>query len=175
VGRHNEGLSSNQPEIAAANGRRFAAFAAAVLVFVIDRDERFLLLRSPRQPPWQIVNGGVEAGETLVEAARREVAEEAGPDLAIRLLGTVHVNSFRYDAVVTRMISTFWVAEHLGGDAVGGDDMAGSEVAWLTLEEVAALEREPGLIPEETWLFGRALELFRLWRDRDDVELQPYY
>lgn len=175
MGRHNEALSSTQPEIVAAHGRRFAAFAAAVLVFVIDRDERFLLLRSPKHPAWQIVNGGVEAGETLADAACREAAEEAGPELRIRLLGTCHTNSWRYDEVVTRMISTFFVAEHLGGVAVGGDDMVGSEVAWLTIPEIEALERDPGLVPEETWVFRRALECYRLWRDAPPVEIQPDY
>ncbi|HUQ39506.1 MAG TPA: NUDIX domain-containing protein [Acidimicrobiales bacterium] len=178
MGRGDEGLTSHQPEIVAVNGRRFAAFAAAVLVFVIDSAgegaERILLLRSPRTPRWQIVNGGVEAGETLAAAAVREVAEEAGADLQIRLLGSCHTSSWRYDDVVTRMISTFWVAEYLGGEAVGGDDMVDSEVAWLTIDEVDALIEDPGLIPEETWVFRRALDCYRSWRG-DDVELQPDY
>ena len=38
----------SQPELVAANGRRFAGFAAAVLVFIIDPStRRFLLLSSP--------------------------------------------------------------------------------------------------------------------------------
>ena len=48
----------SQPELVAANGRRFAGFAAAVLVFIIDPStRRFLLLSSPakrgREPSFQ--------------------------------------------------------------------------------------------------------------------------
>ena len=157
---------AGQPELVGANGRRFAGFAAAVLVFIVDPStRRFLLLSSPAKrgrPGWEIVNGGLEAGETPLDGVRREVAEEAGPDVRIRVLGSVHTWSYRYDDSVTHMLSLAFVASYLGGDVVPGDDMAGSDVRWASLDEVRSL---PALIPEDVWLFERAHSLFDLWVD----------
>ena len=157
---------AGQPELVGLNGRRFAGFAAAVLVFIIDPStRRFLLLSSPAKrgrDGWEIVNGGLEAGETVLEGVRREVAEEAGPDVRIRVLGAVHSWTYRYDDSVTHMLSLAFVAAYDGGAVVPGDDMAGCEVKWATLEEVRSL---PSLIPEDVWLFERALSLFDLWVD----------
>lgn len=158
------GELSTQPELVAANGRRFAGFAAAVLVFIVDpTTRRFLLLSSPAKrarPGWEIVNGGLEAGETLLEGASREVAEEAGPDVRLDIVGTVHAWTYRYDDDVPHMLSIAFVAAYLGGDVVPGDDMAGSEVRWTTIDEIRELAAsdDTGLIPEEAWLFERALD-----------------
>lgn len=149
----------------ATNGRRFAGFAAAVLVFIVDpATRRFLLLSSPAKrarPGWEVVNGGLEGGETLLEGVAREVAEEAGPDVRLDIVGTVHAWTYRYDDAIPHMISVAYAAVHLGGEVVPGDDMAGSEVRWASLDEVRgiALDERTGLIPEEAWLFERALEL----------------
>ncbi len=163
-----------QPELVGANGRRFAGFAAAVFVFIIDpATRRILMLSSPAKRPapgWEVVNGGLEAGETLLEGASREVAEEAGPEARIRMLGTVHAWTWRYDDEVTHMLSTAMVAAYLGGDVVPGDDMAGSTVWWATPEELA--ERDD-VVPGPPWLIRRAMQCFDLWIDDDQVDLQP--
>ena len=127
-----------------------------------------LLLRSPRRTRgWEIVNGGLEAEETLLEGVAREVAEEAGPAVRIDVLGTAHAMTWRYDDRVPHMISTFFVARYLGGEVVPGDDMAGSEVRWATLEEVRAMEAagEP-TVPGEAWIFERAFAVADLWWPR---------
>lgn len=159
-----------QPDLVAANGRRFAGFAAAVLAFIVDPGtRRFLLLSSPAKRDgvgWEVVNGGLEAGETLLEGVHREIFEEAGPEVRVRVLGTVHSWTWRYDAVIPHMLSVAYVASYLGGEVVPGDDMAGSETRWATLDEVAALAASGArLVPEELWVFERALQCFDLWVD----------
>ena len=160
---------ASQPELVGVNGRRFAGFAAAVLVFIVDPStRRILLLSSPAKrgrPGWETVNGGLEAGESVVAGVRREVAEEAGPDVRIRVLGTVHAWTYRYDDEVTHMLSLAFVASYEGGEVVPGDDMAGSTVRWASIEEIRALAASEVLIPEEVWVFERALECFDLWVD----------
>ena len=165
----------SQPELVAANGRRFAGFAAAVLEFIIDPStRRFLLLSSPAKrgrEGWEIVNGGLEGGETLVEGLTREVAEEVGPAVQLRVLGTVHASTWRYDDLIPHMISTFFVASYLGGEVVPGDDMAGCEMRWATIDQVKDLTAAgTALVPDEVWLFERALQCFDLWW-RQDVDV----
>ncbi len=57
---------------------------SAVRLVVIDADERVLLfqIREPKHPEqgtvWELPGGGIDAGETYVQAALRELAEETG-------------------------------------------------------------------------------------------------
>ncbi len=170
-------VDRRQPELVAGNGRRFAGFAAAVLVFIIDpSSRRFLLLSSPAKrgrEGWEIVNGGLEAGETLLEGAAREVGEEAGSAVRLDVLGTVHSWTWRYDDHVPHMISTAFVAAYLGGEIVPGDDMAGSESRWASIEEVRHIAATGvALIPGPIWLFERALQCFDSWSSDEAPDLR---
>lgn len=52
------------------------------LALVTRADGRVLMVREPRLPGWWLLpGGGAEAGESLVDAARRECREETGLDL----------------------------------------------------------------------------------------------
>ena len=169
-------MTSSQPELVGANGRRFAGFAAAVLVFIIDPStRRFLLLSSPPKrgrPGWEVVNGGLEAGESLLEGVRREVAEEAGPEVRLQVLGSVHSWTWRYDDQVTHMLSLAFVASYQGGTVVPGDDMAGSAVRWASIDEIRSMAvAGEALIPEDVWIFERALQCFDLWVDGEVGEV----
>lgn len=159
--------------IAAAGGRLFGTHPAAVVVPVVNRREELLLLESPLRPGWwEPVNGAVENEETLLEAALREVREEAGPDLRVRPLGVVHACTFAYDAQVTHMISVTYLMAYVDGVPRPGDDMRGSRVQWATLDEIEsqALRLVPPL--DQAWLRHRTLELFRLWEPAPDAPLQ---
>ena len=161
------------PRVTASSGRSFPTFPAAIVVPIVNRQEEFLLLRNPRHRSlWQPVNGAVEAGETLLDAALREVREEAGPTLRVRPLGVVHASTFAYDAHVSTMISVVYVMAHEGGDAMPGDDMRGSEVRWATLGTITSEQLR--LLPplDQPWLRQRAFDLFRLYVDGPDVTLQ---
>jgi 8-oxo-dGTP pyrophosphatase MutT (NUDIX family) len=159
--------------IAASSGRAFATFPAAVVVPIVNQRGELLLFESPRRPSWwEPVNGAVDNGETLLEAALREVREEAGPDLRVRPLGVVHASTFAYDARVRRMISVVYLMAHEGGAAVPGDDMRGSRVRWATLDVIESdgLRLLPPL--DQAWLRRRTVDLFRLWEPEPPVPLQ---
>ena len=47
---------------------------------IVTDGERLLLGHATRSPRWDIPKGGVDPGETLIAAARRELREETGLD-----------------------------------------------------------------------------------------------
>ena len=58
---------------------------------IVTDGKRLLLGHATRSPRWDIPKGGIEPGETLEEAARRELREETGlaaPASALSALGT---------------------------------------------------------------------------------------
>jgi 8-oxo-dGTP diphosphatase len=54
-----------------------------VYVLLYDEDQQKVLMVFNKRGTWSFPGGGVEAGETLEEAAIREVKEETGCDVAI--------------------------------------------------------------------------------------------
>lgn len=53
-------------------------YTLGVRVLVLDAKDRVLLVRHSYLEGWYLPGGGVDRGETMVEAACREVLEEAG-------------------------------------------------------------------------------------------------
>jgi len=76
------------------------------------REGQVLLVQHTYQDAWYLPGGGVERGETLVEAARREAAEEVGAALGpLSLLG-VYTNMYegKTDHVVVLICHEFTVS-----------------------------------------------------------------
>ncbi len=161
-----------QPTLTSADGQRtFACSAAAVLAFVFDSRERLLLLAPPESPDeWEVISGGMEADETVLEAMLREIREEAGPDFNVRPLANLHTSSFHYDDAVGRLISVAFVLAHEGGQVVASDDMAGAKVHWASLEEIESGQLKV-VVPQQKWMFRRALRLYRMFKDEPAVDL----
>lgn len=106
------------------------------------RDDGRLLMVRRGQPPavgtWSLPGGHVEAGETLAEAAAREVLEETGLVVEVgELIQTVDV--FGY--VVHDFAATV-----IGGSLKAGDDA--SDVRWCEPAAVPAMTLSPGLLDE---------------------------
>ncbi len=166
----------HQPIITDVSGkRRFACSAVALVNFIVNEEEKFLLLSSPperkQEDGWETISGALEAGETVLEGALREVREEVGPDVQVRPLGTVHAYTFHYDDNVKFMISICYLMAYEGGQVRPGDDMQGSRYRWWGLEE---LENDNVTIVVPTnrkWLLRRTIELYRLWNE-SQIDLQ---
>ena len=109
---------------------------------VILRGDEVLLIRRgkpPRQGQWSLPGGAQKTGETVFDAARREVREETG--LAVEILGLVDVvdSIERDEAGRARYHFTLVdvLAEWRSGEAVAAGDAA--EVAWFELDALGGL------------------------------------
>lgn len=78
---------------------------------IYDRaGDRVFLIRHTYVPGWQLPGGGVESGETMLEALRREVVEECNVEIAgPPILKSVHLNlqASRRDHVAIYLIEDF--------------------------------------------------------------------
>jgi len=162
------------PTLTSARGRVFATYPAAVIVLIVNEKEELLLLSNPKRPPWwEAVNGAVDADETILEAALREVREEAGEAIRVRPLGIVHVSTFTFDTHAHHMISITYLMAYQGGEVIPGDDMRDSGVMWHPLAQLGQGDLSLLAPLDEAWLGQRALELYRLWNPQPDYPLQP--
>lgn len=110
---------------------------------------------------WSLPKGHVEVGETEVDTAVREVAEETG--IRGRVIGKLGVIDFWFVAEGRRIHKTvhhflLLAEDPLHGLELSDADVEVSEVAWIPLEQVAdrlayaderrLLERVPTLLAE---------------------------
>jgi 8-oxo-dGTP pyrophosphatase MutT (NUDIX family) len=109
-----------------------------------DAARRVLLIRFvlPNMTFWATPGGGVEAGETPLEAAHRELREELG--IAVALEGPVHhaVGIFEFEGALIENSDTFFTGRYDGDPKLTGTIAAESaslqEVRWWTLDEMEA-------------------------------------
>jgi bis(5'-nucleosidyl)-tetraphosphatase len=119
--------------------------SAGVIVFFRDDDGcRFLLLlsRLTKRPLWEFPKGGVDAGETLQQAALRELEEETGMsahDIQI-VPGFEHREEYRFtsgkgdDRTLVRKEVTYFLAE-ARSTKVRLSAHEASQFSWLPLED----------------------------------------
>lgn len=147
------------------NGRTFITTPIALQAILVNEQEQILLLNSPRrQQGWQVVSGALEAGETVQDGTLREVREELGTAVRVRPLGVVHAQSFHYDETVRYMVGIYSLLAYEGGDIVPGDDMAGSEVGWFSLDELHVKPLKLH-VTAQPWMLARAVKAYQQWRD----------
>ena len=76
-------------------------FTLGAFAIIFDENERVLLSHRRDIDAWNLPGGGVESGETPVEAVIREVTEETGLEVAVDRLVGVYTNTRRDDIVFT--------------------------------------------------------------------------
>ena len=113
---------------------------------VVFHGHRVLLIRrgqAPSDGQWALPGGSVELGETLPQAAEREVREETG--ITIAAGETIHVfdlierdetGQVRFHYVIVDL-----AARYLGGKLQAGDDAA--EARWVSADEIKQLPVSP--------------------------------
>lgn len=120
-------------------------------VLVIDAGGRVLLLHGfdparPREPYWFTVGGGAEPGESLAQAAARELFEETGISADAAELGEPvwhEVSDFSFDGTSYRQEQDFFELR-IGSAVVMTDGLEQEEAAvidghrWWTVADLEA-------------------------------------
>ena len=141
----------------------FANVAAGVLV--LDAGDRVLLVGQHRYAldewSWEIPEGGVPAGETALEGARRELLEETGVEATEwRELARLHLSNSVSDEVAILFLATgltHGIAAPEGTEAL--------EVRWLPFEEVLAMTLDGRITDAMTVVAIERLALLRASAD----------
>ncbi len=116
---------------------------------VVFKDQKVLLVRRGKAPAkgmWAIPGGSVKLGETVKQAAEREILEET----AIRIRAGEPVYSFEsieHDENGEVRFHYYIVdleAEYLTGKITPGDDA--DDAAWMTVEELKFNNVNPGTL-----------------------------
>ena len=109
---------------------------------VVFKDDAVLLVRRGKPPAkgsWAIPGGSVRLGETLQEAAEREILEETGiviqagePAFVFDVIERDECCGVQYHYVIVDL-----TAEYVAGDPRPGDDAA--DARWISREELVKL------------------------------------
>lgn len=130
---------------------------------VVFKQKRVLLVkraRAPAQGQWAIPGGKVNLGETLQQAAQREILEETGiviqarePVFSFNSIDRDNNGRVRFHYVIVDL-----AAEYCGGEPQPGDDAA--QVRWVAAEELNSLPVSPATLKllHERYGFGRGGE-----------------
>lgn len=118
-----------------------------IMIFAVTKDQQVVLIRQYRHGVQDVIlelpGGSVDAGETPLEAAKRELIEETGyaSDTFIEL-GQVSPNP----AIYTNQLSTFLAVDVELSDSQSLYNVDGAEVVLIPLEDVIAKARSGELI-----------------------------
>ena len=108
---------------------------------VVNSENNFLWIK--RNNHWDLPKGKVERGESIENAAMREVSEETGIE-NLEITGDLSTTYHTYDIDgVVHLKTTFWFSmKHKGGDTKGTPQTIEgiTEVKWLSMP-----------IPEKVW------------------------
>jgi ADP-ribose pyrophosphatase YjhB (NUDIX family) len=111
-------------------------------VVVTDDRGRILMIRRTDNGNWALPGGAMDLGETIVQAAEREVREETGVDCRVTgLVGIYtnpnHVLEYTSNGEVRQEFSIVFTAERVAGEPTPSSES--SHVEWIETQAVVDL------------------------------------
>lgn len=129
------------------NAPKANSIAVAVSAFIQDDEGRILMIRRTDNDLYSIPGGQLELGETLAEAAVREVREETGIECEVTGVIGLYSNPRHLiaydDGEVRQEFSICFRAKFNSGETRTSDES--KEVAWLTPSQIRTLELHPSI------------------------------
>ncbi len=126
--------------------RQYPQSPIASVAVCVFKGERLLVAKRanpPSQGLWSVPGGVVELGETIQDAAKREINEECG--IEIEVGKTFNVENLivpdEKGRVQFHYIITYLIAHYTSGEARPGSDAL--DVRWVTPEELNNLDMDP--------------------------------
>lgn len=116
------------------------------VVIVIEREDgKFLLQQRQKQPYfdyWGNMTGKIRWGETMLEAARRELKEETGLEADMRVCGFIH--KLDHSKSSNELLEDKYFCIIYGIEPVGEliSDTDGQHNEWLTVAELEGKEKK---------------------------------
>ncbi|MCK5616796.1 NUDIX hydrolase [Candidatus Pacearchaeota archaeon] len=126
---------------------------------IIWRDEsrtEFLVGTKPKDPRWRLPGGFVDNGETLEEAALREIHEETYIDFAslssLSYKSSYRIHDWRYEPLGMAITTAFFsCVAPIGYRPRPGDDL--NTLKWQSLQEFKVMVNS-GQIDESKWVIS---------------------
>jgi mutator protein MutT len=132
----------HDPNAPAAN-----SIAIAVSAFIQDEQDRILMIRRTDNDYYAIPGGQLELGETLTQAAVREVREETGIECEVTGLIGIYSNPNHViaydDGEVRQEFSICFRAKPLGGETWTSSES--KEVHWVSVSKLQGLSIHPSI------------------------------
>ncbi|MCG8917888.1 NUDIX domain-containing protein [Actinokineospora sp. PR83] len=123
------------------------SIVVAVTAYVVDDQDKLLLIRRTDNDLYAIPGGALELGETLTTTVIREVKEETGIDVEVTgLIGVysnpAHIIKFT-NGEVRQEFSLCFRATPIGGQVQTSDES--KEVLWINQAELDTLNIHPSI------------------------------
>jgi ADP-ribose pyrophosphatase YjhB (NUDIX family) len=123
------------------------SIVVAVTVFVLDEQDRVLLIRRTDNGLWAIPGGAQDFGEYISDTAVRETKEESGVDVEVTGVVGIYTNPNHVmaytDGEVRQQFSICFRARYVGGEPTPSNES--SEVRWVARDELDALPIHPSM------------------------------
>lgn len=111
---------------------------------VIERDRDLLFGKKkvnvgPYPNTWHLIGGGVDDGESLTDAIKREIKEEAGIEVEIsRSLGFDEDYEPNKHGEITHYIFLMFLAKYVSGEIKADDDI--EKLEWISKDKLSEIE-----------------------------------
>lgn len=130
------------------NSRWYPQYPMVAVHPLVLRGGQVLLVKRAKEPSkgkWSLPGGRIELGETIYQAARREIFEECSIEIEIERLLDVTDSIIKDEEgrIFYHFLVIYLIARYKAGEVKAQSDA--DDVGWFTPAEITALDMNPRL------------------------------